>query len=403
MEDLPRIPIPLSQQWLRLRFQVLPPLIFAASAVLVVWLWGGHVSLPNSLGEANSLQVDMASRADGILVSLPSSGGTDGLKKKDLEIFDTVLANQVIARLDERPVLAALAALQSDLSRLAKELEATAETTRLDDEDRKLARVTELRRLLVEVNQRRLDVLDRKTQLEVDRIGLQVAEEQYDIQRGLYDRKIITRLDILNAELARDTAKKKVEDGEKAVAEAELQKKDAEDLKSYPTELVTNTEKLLAPYRAALVTQEAKIRELELQRQSLEIRAPISGIVSAIHRRPGQAVRAGDPILTVSDNRPQYIISYIRQEQRIQPVRGMLVDVRVRSIPTRTFETKIEDIGPQVEAVPSHQLRDSKVPEWGLPVHIAMPEGATLRPGELVDITFKPWQSDSQENGNGAG
>jgi hypothetical protein len=42
-----------------------------------------------------------------------------------------------------------------------------------------------------------------------------------------------------------------------------------------------------------------------------------------------------------------------------------------------------------VEAVPPHQLRDPKTVEWGLPVRIVLPTGAILRPGELVDVTFK--------------
>jgi hypothetical protein len=64
------------------------------------------------------------------------------------------------------------------------------------------------------------------------------------------------------------------------------------------------------------------------------------------------------------------------------------VEIRSRSNPSVAIEGIVDRIGPQVEAVPAHQLRDPRVAEWGLPVRIVLGGKPSLRPGELVDVKF---------------
>ena len=138
----------------------------------------------------------------------------------------------------------------------------------------------------------------------------------------------------------------------------------------------------------AIAAQEARIRELEIQVQWLEIRSPIRGTVSAIYYRPGQVARAGDPVLTVVDSHGRHIVAYVRQRQGLEPKVGMEVAVRNRSLPRQIVRTLIDRVGDQIEPVPLHHLRNPNVVEWGLPVRIAVPAELALRPGELVDLTF---------------
>ena len=67
----------------------------------------------------------------------------------------------------------------------------------------------------------------------------------------------------------------------------------------------------------------------------------------------------------------------------------MEVAVRNRSLPQRMVRTRIDRVGDQIEPVPLHHLRDPNLMEWGLPVRIAVPVEFALRPGELVDLTFR--------------
>jgi len=105
---------------------------------------------------------------------------------------------------------------------------------------------------------------------------------------------------------------------------------------------------------------------------------------------PGQAVRAGEPIMRIANLDSMYIVSYVRQPYRVKLEVNSTVGVQVRSVPIRGAETRIDRIGPQIESIPMRQLRDPQTPEWGLPVKIRIPEKLKLTPGELVNITYKP-------------
>ena len=78
-----------------------------------------------------------------------------------------------------------------------------------------------------------------------------------------------------------------------------------------------------------------------------------------------------------------------RQHPHVKPEVDLIVRVQAGSVPIRSAETRIVQIGPQIELVPLHQLRDPRVPESGLPVRTEIPEKLNLTPGELVDRTYR--------------
>src|SRR5208283_3001823 len=106
----------------------------------------------------------------------------------------------------------------------------------------------------------------------------------------------------------------------------------------------------------------------------LTIRSPIRGMIIAINHWPQTAVRAGDPVLTIASDDRRYIVSYVRQEQHVNPKIGMDVDVRKRAAISPTVRSAVECVGPQIEQIPIHLARDPKFPEWGVPVRITLPK-----------------------------
>ncbi len=105
---------------------------------------------------------------------------------------------------------------------------------------------------------------------------------------------------------------------------------------------------------------------------------------------PGQTVSAGTILYTLASDEPQYVVGYVRQNQRLAPSVGMPVAVRSRLDNKLVATSIIDRVGPQFELVPVHQLIDQtqKVQEFGLPVRIPVPRSMNLRPGELVDLRF---------------
>ncbi len=157
--------------------------------------------------------------------------------------------------------------------------------------------------------------------------------------------------------------------------------------------------KLLAPIRADMGTQQARIREVELQIDALEIRAPINGTICAIHSWPGQFIRAGEPIVTIAADEGRYAVAYVRQEQRFHPRADMEVYVRARGSRHQMELVTIERVGPQFELIPTRLLRDPRTPEWGRPIRIALPKALPLMPGELIDIKFTDTQVKKKKSG----
>ncbi|HEX2973296.1 MAG TPA: HlyD family efflux transporter periplasmic adaptor subunit, partial [Tepidisphaeraceae bacterium] len=136
--------------------------------------------------------------------------------------------------------------------------------------------------------------------------------------------------------------------------------------------------------------------EAELLGKSLYVYCPVAGIVSTVQRQPGQAVLAGEDILTIVNEHSEHIVSYVRQEHRIKPSSSMMVELRSRVDGGRPVRASVVRVGNNYEPIPVHQARDPKVLEWGIPILISVPFGMDIRPGELVEVRFGPNGDGSQ-------
>jgi hypothetical protein len=124
--------------------------------------------------------------------------------------------------------------------------------------------------------------------------------------------------------------------------------------------------------------------------KSSELKAPISGVVTVIKHRPGEYVKGGQEIMTVTQDGGAYIVSYIRPGSSIIPRKDMKVSVRGQDHHTWA-ETRVQEVGTQAVPIPEQQLGNAKKPEWGIPVRIEMPMATDLplRPGEIVLLNFR--------------
>lgn len=382
MNGADRVRIPWKHRWRRFRHGTLPLVGFAAVTAATLYLWQGQGPQPQTIGEVESIRVDVTASGDGILAPLPEG---------QWSLFDEVEANQVVAQLDDAPVRAELVTLQEDLGRLRKEFEAAAAQLTTSEADRSRDHLGESLRLQVEVETRRLAVLDRRMQVEADSLELERNNIQVSCLAPLYAKKLVSEMEMNNQRMLRDEVSRRLAASRKTLTEAEDQQRGAEQrLKGYPGLVPADRVKELAAFEAAVKVQESRIEQLRASIARLAIRAPMHGVICSIERWPGANVRAGDPILTIAANSGRYIVSYLRQEQRIQPSLGMPVDVRLRAAATSpAVRSTVQRVGPQFEPIPLHQCRDPKIPEWGLPVRIALPRELGARPGELLEVTFK--------------
>jgi multidrug resistance efflux pump len=364
------------------RYQLLPVLMFGSAVVAAFWLWGRHFGMPLTVGEVYAVRVDAVAPADGTLAALPG---------KPLELFDRVDAGQVVARLDDRAAVTALARMQGDLARLRIGLASTNVTSSEREVALQHEVLREARALALDIEKLRLGIVEREGLIETDKAELARLNEQCNAHKVLVERGVEPRMALVDFEMQRDVVQKRIEAAGKAIEEGKAQMTACQErLSKFSASQIADVEKMLAPIREAIAAEEKRVADLRREIQSLEVRAPFAGTITAVLCRPGQTVVAGTHILTIAATQAQYIISYVRQDQRVTPAVGMAVDVRGRSHPRQSLCSTIEVVGPQVEPVPAHQLRDPKTPEWGLPVRIKMPDGMHLKPGELVDVALRP-------------
>lgn len=377
-----RIKIPWSLRYRRARDRFVPIVAFIACAALTIWLWDRHTATLIIVGEVEQVRVDLASPGDGVLVQLPGNA---------LDRFDSVAAGQVIARLDDRPSLAALATLQSRTAQSRYEIAALEVEFAQARQDVQRRDAIDLAELVLDVQRQRLDIVDRRGTIEADRIELQRLTEEYENLLRLHERDAETGFTLRMAELRRDVLARQIAEHEQALIEAEQQLAESEQqLDGLPEAFDAELNVLLQPLRQAIEVHEAEMRELELQVGALQIRAPFAGEIAAVHIRPGQAVTAGQPIFTLADPHSQHVVVYFRDQSLIWPEPGMQVSLYSRRDPSLMFDSSIVSIASQVEALPERHRTDVLVPEWGLPVRIALPENMPLRPGELVGVHIKP-------------
>lgn len=377
------IRVPVTRRLQRLRYTILPMASFCTCVLLTAWLWQRQGQMPNGIGEVEAVRIDVATGADGTLTPLPRGQWT---------LFDRVEANEVLARLDDRAVRAEMTTLKAEMAHVRGELAAAVEQIELDESERQHDHQRELRRLVWQREQHRLDALDRRAAIETDRIEEMRLNGQLTYLEPLRSQDAVSVMEITDLRLQRDEVRKRIAENESCLAEAKVQLERSEaTLKEYSQLRTAQTARLLEPLEAEIAVLECRLDELQLKIGGLEIRAPISGTICAIHGWPGQSLRAGDPVVTVAADQGRYIVSYVRQEQRLQPKVGTPVWVRVRGSGNGLVRSVVERVGPQVETVPLHQQRDPRVQEWGLPVCIELPKDLELRPGQLIDIRFDTW------------
>lgn len=81
---------------------------------------------------------------------------------------------------------------------------------------------------------------------------------------------------------------------------------------------------------AAVEVESKNLDLLESQMMPVDLLAPFDGVVSVVHRWSGETIQAGEPILTVSQEKPSRVVAFIRQPIQVQAQAGMKVEVRAR-------------------------------------------------------------------------
>lgn len=359
MNRLPRIPMPAGRRLTAFATEILPFALFGVGAVIAVLLWN-HATSPTLIAEAESVATEVRSGRPGTLISL------------DVALLQPVTAGQVVAhvRLADPKVLAAsLAVIRSEIELMRANLEP----------------ILPAQRLAIDAGRLQLDWMHERVTLASLRVELQQAEDNLKRLTPLHEKNLVS-------DEAFDTAFHLKENFAARIGE---QTKLIDTLIPAAEEFVSRSSEA-TPHSAAetlvaaVRVQEEKLRLTEAQLGSTELTAPIDGVVSIVHRRTGEAINAGESVVTVAATSPARIVGFIRQPLALEPKAGMTVEVRTRTAARQVASAQITEVGRIMEPITPTVLallNRTNSPELGLRVHVSVPAALHLRPGEQVDIT----------------
>lgn len=358
MKPLPPIPTPRHLRWRALRTEWLPALVFAGGVVVACLLWN-HSTAPTLVAEAEALQAEIRSPQSGVLSPIT------------VELLQPVTAGQVLGYVHVTPpavVAASLAVVRAELA-LARDT---------------MQPAVDQQRVALDYHRLKLDWLQQRTELAGMRIRLTLAENDLTRLADLHRTGAITQQSIEKARALRDALSAQV--GEQSALVDQLAPALIElDPTSAPGKPSATEQSRLG----ALHLAENKLALVEAQVAPHALIAPIDGIVTQSHRRVGETVIAGEPILQVTARTPSRLTGFLRVPLSPAPTPGTTVELRSRTTDRRIGHASVVQVGTRLEPIFPTLLAAMRLPvgpETGLRIHLSTPTDLDLRPGEQVDV-----------------
>ncbi len=391
----------------RLRLHLLPILVWLGAVACVIGLFTRRSQRFEIVGMARSPVVHVSVNCEARLKTVSVKLFENVTKGQTVAIVNTVLDNEQ-PRIELQTQLDAILA---EIEHLSAQLVPTQETLLAEESDRVINHIARMRTFAVDIESARIQILSLRSQIASDRIVLDDLAMEAKIVSGLVEQKALAPYEQEKAQVQYNALAKKVEENENLLEQAksdlvQAQQRRDEYAKSHPFNPSVND--ALKVIRAQIAVQErlmdgilAQLEALKA-RESLELKAPIDGVVIPVEQqanealmrrpgekimgRPGEVVTAGEPILAIAAASPSEIIAYIGDRLLGQVEENMSVELIKDREPPQIARSQITQIGPTMELMPERMWLNPNMPQWGRPVLIEIPEGMELIPGEMIGI-----------------
>lgn len=211
-----------------------------------------------------------------------------------------------------------------------------------------------------------------RARLEQVKAEQQLAEQSFERQAKLITEKSTSRQLYDEAARSRQAAQARVRELDAEVRDLELGSR-KEDI-----------QKAQAEYEAA----SARVSAMEKELDELSIRAPISGVVSALQLVKGDLVAPTAPVLTIIDDSKFWVRCYV-PENALWIRSGAKAMLRFDSLREQTYSGVIGFISPQAEFSPTNvQTFEERARQVFRLKVLVEGETGRLRPGMFADVDF---------------
>jgi multidrug resistance efflux pump len=367
--------------------------VWLAALVSVVWLFQQRAQRFQVLGIAQGQERQVAMNCPG------------RIERVNVRLYDQVRQGQVLAIADavldnefnEPELRARLATITAQIEHLAAQLVPMEDDLEVDRTTREAARAADMRRFAVDVENSRLRILELQAQLASDEITLENLTGDLKIIKELVERDAVAPIQLENLQAEYMALTEKISENERLLEQARAALENAEErraeyLRYEPRH--PSVRNALEVIHKAIAVQDRQMTEVRAQldaldrRRSLELVAPLDGVVSQIAKGPGEAVTAGDPILMITAFRPSEVIGYAQRDQFGLVEEDMSVEIVKPSYPPQIVSARVSYVGPAVVQLPAQLWPNPNSPQYGRPFTVELPaeSALTLIPGEVVGI-----------------
>lgn len=369
------VPTPRAQRIEDFRRKTLPLIVWGVCAAVCFTMLATRVRRFEYVGLANTPTYEISANAPATVASV------------SVGLYDRVEAGQVVVVLDDARVQAAIETAKANVRQLSAELDAA--RAGLGGASGPGALATDMRRFSIDEDRRRLEALTLKVTLETDRVEMDRRKVAMNRAATLREAKLVSDAEYDDARLLYEEIKKRNEENERLLAETEetVRRTQARRLDYERSGGAGSEPVAFKPLREAINVEMQRLKEIEVQRQSLYLESPVTGRVSRIRAGRGQSVVAGEPIVMIEEESVREIVAYLREGD----ARDVLPNAKARVVSARSgkvVDSVVVAVGPGLEALPQRLWKNPQVAEYGRGVTIAVSPMMGLTPGEMVSVRF---------------
>jgi multidrug resistance efflux pump len=350
--------------------------VWLGAAGVAYWLYRDGVVGADAIAIAQIKEYRVAPAVLGRLVSLDVAEG------------DRVTAGQVVARLETRMLERELSVAEARLQYAASEVHATGTSLDIGFLQTERAFESEIEAVRVEMEAARAS--SARDSAEFAKVREDLDRQRDLVRRGLAKADRIGELDLRRAAL--DEAVKawppriRSLDARHQAATARL----AEWRRTREAGPGGARNTQIQPARERVREQKESVRLLGARLDETVLRAGCDAYVASILARPGDVVRAGDPVVTLVEARPRQAIAWIEERKGEAPAVGALVVARRTAGGRERFQATVASVTTQVSQLPQRLWPNPHIPAWGRAIYLNLPEPASVDPGETLDVRLHP-------------
>ncbi|MEB6606076.1 efflux RND transporter periplasmic adaptor subunit [Aeromonas sanarellii] len=233
------------------------------------------------------------------------------------------------------------------------------------------------------------------------RIGGKVLVRKVDVGQVVKEGNVLAILDDADYLLAEEAARQRLAAAKAAAWQAESDWQRLSELKKNGSVSASHEEQAHSTLLTARAAAQAEARQFELARNQVnytQLRAPISGVVTALRMETGQVVVAGQPVITLANEGKPEIVADI-PENRLAEFKAARYKAALATAPERYFAVELRELSAQASAqTRTYRARLKPVEPRALPLGAT----ATLiaeRTDEGTRVATLPATALTQEQG----